>query len=994
MRKLFATDPARLGRPVGPPQPDAVAQELADGTPVALRKDLVRLLGKDRVLHQLIDLVRYASDASPYRLIPQVVLLPHNVDEIAQILSYCRKSGRHATFRAAGTSLNGQSQSDDILIDVRQHWNGAQVIENGAGLKARCGTVLSHANAMLRPYARKLGPDPASGEACTLGGILANNAGGMRCTLGTDAYHTVRSLTFVTTSGAVIDTSTPDAEEEFLRTEPELAYGLLELRSQLLADEELCARVRRKFSIRNANGYHLAAFLDATTPLGIFRRLLVGSEGTLAFIAEAVIDTVPFPAVTSVVLLSLPSIEAALGLVPDLVSLGVLAVEFMAAPALEPSDLGVQKLSRHWRAFDLPAATLIVELGAASAEELERLQAQVSTLVADEKLLAPLDFARIPDATKLDWRLNEGFLTFAGKLRPQGSVLVAGDVCFPPARLVEGARDLQLLLAAHGFVAGLFGHVIHGNLQFTLTVGLNEKDGLLRYSAFMAGLAELADRCDGSLKAEHGAGLSTAPFVTREWGQKAADIMWRLKRLADPLGVLAPNVVLTKNESIHLQSLKSLPAIENTANSTQCIECGLCEPVCPSRHVTTTPRQRIALRREMARQPEGSRVLATLQRQYEYGCVETCAGDSMCARSCPLDINTGTLMRELRHLQHGDKTEAIALSIAKRWSAVEKFARAGLGATEIASKTIGLRVLSGLTSAARTAIAADLIPVLSRPMPRPAPNRLPATDSSRPAAVYFPACINRIFGRDPAQQTHPSLPEAVVSVSARAGKPLWIPPDVYGLCCAAPWRSRGYQRGHAYMAAAVSDAMWRWSDCGAKPIVVDAASCTLGLVEDVARHLDEDRKVRHEQIRFLDVVDWCQELLPRLHVSGRLDRVALHPTCSTTHLGLNGALQEIAEALADEVYVPPGTICCGMAGDRGLLYPEIVVSATREEKAGLDANPASRYISANRACEIGLRQATGKPYESFVFLLEELSRPAFLQEGTVLPRDHGSKIPR
>lgn len=985
MRKLFATDPAHLGRPAGPPQCDAVPQELADGTPGALRRDLVRLLGKDRVLHQLIDLVRYASDASPYRLIPQVVLLPRNVNEIAQILIYCRKTGRHATFRAAGTSLNGQSQSDDILIDVRRNWNGAHVIENGAQLKVRCGTVLSHANAMLRPYARKLGPDPASGNACTLGGIIANNAGGTRCTLGTDAYHTVRSLTFVTTSGTVIDTATPEAEEEFLRTEPELAYGLLELRSQLLADKELCARIRRKYSIRNTNGYHLAAFLDAATPLGIFRRLLVGSEGTLAFVAEAVIDTVPFPAVTSVVVLSLSSIEAALGLVPDLASLGVHAVEFIAAPVLGPSDLGDEKRSHHWRAFDRRAATLIVELEAASAEELQRLQAQVSTLVAGQKLLAPLHFASVPDATKLAWQLNEGFLILAGKLRPQGSVLVTGDVCFPPAKLSEGAGGLQLLLAAHGFVAGLFGHAIHGNLQFALTVDLDEGGGLLRYSAFMAALAELVDRYDGSLKAVHGAGMNTAPFVTREWGQKAADIMWRIKRLADPLGVLAPNVVLTKNERIHLQSLKSLPAIETTGNSTQCIECGLCEPACPSRNVTTTPRQRIALRREMARQPEGSRLLAALQRQYEYGCVETCAGDGMCGKTCPLDIDAGALMRELRNLQRGDKKEAIALSIAKRWSAVEKFARAGLGATEIVSRAIGSRALSGLTSAARTAIAADLVPILSGPLPRPAPSRLPTTDSSGHAAVYFPACINRVFGRDPAQQAYSSLPEALVSVSARAGKPLWIPPDVKGLCCAAPWRSRGYLRGHAYMAAAVSDAMWKWSDYGAKPIVVDVASCTLALVEDVARHLDEDRKVRHEQIRFFDAVDWCRELLPRLHVRDRLDRVALHPTCSITHLGLDGAFQEIAEALAEEVYVPPGTTCCGMAGDRGLLYPEVIVSATREQKAGLDANPVSRYISSNRACEIGLRQATGKPYESFIFLLEELSRPAFPQEGNVLP---------
>jgi D-lactate dehydrogenase len=177
------------------------------------------------------------------------------------------------------------------------------------------------------------------------------------------------------------------------------------------------------------------------------------------------------------------------------------------------------------------------------------------------------------------------------------------------------------------------------------------------------------------------------------------------------------------------------------------------------------------------------------------------------------------------------------------------------------------------------------------------------------------------------------------------------------------------------MAQAVADALWRWSDGGALPIVVDAASCTLGLREDVATQLEGERKEQYGSLKIIDSIAWCRDLLPNLAISRTLRRVAVHPTCSTTHLRLAGALKQIASRLADEVEVPVGTTCCGTAGDRGLLHPELVVSATREVRSVLDARPCDAYLSANRTCEMGLRHATGRPYESFIFLLEELSRP-------------------
>jgi D-lactate dehydrogenase len=980
LRKIFSANPARIGRFECAPAADAVPDHIAHGTPNGLKSDLIALLGKDRVLHRAIDLVRYASDASPYRLTPQVIVMSRTIDDIAKVFRYCRQNGRHATFRAGGTSLNGQSQSDDILIDVRRHWYGAKVEDGGQRVTARAGMILGHVNSLLERHGRRLGPDPASSAACTIGGVIANNAGGMRCTVETDAYHTVVAMTFVTASGAVIDTSAPDAEAAFAAAEPLLAQGLLELRKELLGDSALTDRIRRKYKIRNTHGYRLCALLDGETPLEIFRRLIVGSEGTLAFVADATIETVPAAKAASVAWIPVPTIDEAVGLVPGLVALGASAVELMIAPALTAAGQAFAHTPSYWRTLDPKAAALLVEYGATDAAALQVAQGHVLDLVAKTNLIRPVEFTSLEEAVELAWHVREGLLGLVGKNRPEGSTLITEDVCFPPERLGQGAHDVQELLGKHGFIPGVAGHAAHGNLHFALVADFGNAQDRARYSAFMTELVDLVvQKHDGSLKAEHGTGLNMAPFVVAEWGEKAAAMMWRIKELADPHGVLAPNVILTRNQNIHLENLKSVPQIENVTGASHCIECGFCEPVCPSRNVTMTPRQRIALRREMSRQAPGSPMLAQLQSEYQYDGIETCAGDGMCSIPCPIGINTGALIKEFRSLENTPSADAVALRLAEQWRTVEKVSRVGLSGAHVFSSVFGIKPLRALTAVARSFVSPDLLPSVPGPMPRPA-RALPRSDRDGAAAVYFSACINRIFGRDPARPPAPSLPEALLALSARAGKPLWIPPDVGGFCCTTPWKSKAYPQGHKLMANAIADALWRWSDGGALPVVVDAASCTLGLAEDVATQLDPERRARYESLTIVDSIAWCRDLLPNLTISRTLKRIALHPTCSTTHLGLAGALKEIAGRLADEVEVPIGTTCCGTAGDRGLLHPELVLSATREIRAALEALPAEAYLSSNRTCELGLRHATGQPYESFVFLLEELSRPVVSPE--------------
>jgi len=943
--------------------PDRAPASLAGGTAQPLRGELEALLGADRVLARASDIVRYASDASPYRLLPQVVVMAHDAGDVAQTLAYGRAKRIPVVFRGGGTSLNGQGQSDGILLDVRRHFGGVAVEGGGAQARVKPGALLGHANRVLAPQGRKLGPDPASTDIATVGGVIANNSGGMRCGTTRDSYSTVRSLTFVLPSGTTIDTAEPDAAERFAAAEPELAAGLAAIRDEIRADAELRDRIERKFAIKNTTGYRLCAFLDADEPLEIFRRLLVGSEGTLAFVAEAVFETVPLPARTTTAWIHFPSIDAAIAPVRELVECGATAVELMVAPALITAAWNMVGAPEEWKELPPESAVLLVEFGAATDAELDEYVTKASEIVASQETIRPIEFTREAEEIELAWRVREGLHGLVGRLRLPGTALIVEDVCVPPERIAEGARDLQALLGEHGFLPGVAGHASAGNLHFMLTPDFGKQEDLERYESFMAKLVELVvDKYDGSLKAEHGTGINMAPYVEREWGEKATELMWRVKRLADPDGVLAPGVVLNRDPGVHLRNLKTMPEVEEESASA-CVECGFCEPACPSRHLTTTPRQRIVLRREIVRQPAGSPLAKALEEEYSYDGLETCAADGSCRLACPLGIDTGKLVKDLRAERHSPRAEALALRGAKSWEGVERASRAAL--------KIGGPV------ARHTKRGAGL--------PQPA-KALPETRRQDAAAVYVPSCANRIFGRTSADgpktgvgvafSAHRrSLAEAMVAVSARAELPLWIPGEVAGSCCGLPWSSKGFGDAHRHKANEMVERLWSWSAEGELPVVIDAASCTDAVAGPGEGVLGEENAERLEKLTILDSVAWTHDrLLPRLSISRRVGSATVHPTCATRQMGLAPRLRALADALAAEVYVAPSATCCGFAGDRGFSHPELTEAATADQAAELTGRHFDAHLSNNRTCEIGLSRATGEPYESPVFLLEQLTR--------------------
>ncbi|MFH9419330.1 FAD-binding and (Fe-S)-binding domain-containing protein [Streptomyces sp. NPDC017529] len=965
------------------PYHDRVADGRASGTPERLRDDLTALLGPDKVLHGISDLVRYASDASPYRFVPQVVVLAEDVDDISAVFSYAHGKGRNVVFRAAGTSLNGQAQGEDILVDVRRHWAGVEVLDGGARARIRPGTTVVRANAALARHGRLLGPDPASAIACTLGGVVANNASGMTAGTTRNSYRTLASVTLVLPSGTIVDTGDPAADEELAHAEPALCRGLMELKAEIEADPELVARIRAKYQIKNTNGYRLDAFLDASTPAGILRGLAVGSEGTLGFIAETVFETLPRNRCTSSALLFFPTLSAAAAAVPLFNEAGAIAVELMDGNTLRAS-VRVSGVPADWAELPKATAALLVEFRAPDDAAQEAQEEAAREVLAGLDLVTPVasvtnEFTRDAGVIAGYWKARKAFVTAVGGSRPSGTTLITEDFAVPPSRLAEACAALLELQARHGFDAAVAGHAAHGNLHFLLAFDAARPADVERYAAFMDEFCTLTvERFDGSLKAEHATGRNIAPFLEREWGPRATELMWRVKKTVDPHGILAPRVLLDRDPKAHLRGLKTIPRVEAVADP--CIECGFCEPTCPSQDLTTTPRQRIVLRREMMRQTPVSPVTGALLDAYGYDAVDTCAGDSTCKLACPVGIDTGAMMKDFRHRRHSPKEERAAALTARHFKVVERSARLAVAAAAQIGDRIGEgradRLLKSLTGAARKAVRPDLVPEWLPQIPGAAARRLPATRRVGAVAVYYPACVNRIFG-EPDGFDGPSLPEAVVAVSARAGKPVWIPSDVTGTCCATIWHSKGYDEGNAVMANRIVEAAWGWTAGGRLPLVVDASSCTLGIAHEVVPYLTEDNRELHDELTVVDSVVWAaEELLPHLEILRTVGSAVLHPTCSMRHLGDEAQLRAVAEACAEEVVVPDDAGCCAFAGDRGMLHRELTEAATAKEAAEVASRRFDAHLSANRMCEVGMDHATGgRGYHSALLALERATRP-------------------
>jgi D-lactate dehydrogenase len=735
--------------------------------PHSLSDSLAQIINRERVLTRPIERIAYASDASFYRLIPQAVVLAKGVEEIQGLFQFSRTHRVPMTFRAAGTSLSGQAVTDGILVEVARHWRQVRVEDGGRKVRVQPGVIGGQVNLALKAYRAKMGPDPASINTCMMGGILANNSSGMCCGVTQNAYHTLHSITFVLPSGTVIDTAHPDADAIFRQREPALCRGLLDLKREIQASPQLYERIRAKYGMKNTTGYSLNAFVDFERPVDIFRNLLIGSEGTLAFIAEAVLNTVPDLPVKYTGLLLFPSVHAACAAIAPLRDADAKALELMDRASLQSvqDQPGIPPTIK-----DLPseAAGLLAEFQAADEKNRATLEKLARAAVGGLQLLEQGRFTHDAAEQALLWKIRQGLYPSVGAARKRGTTVIIEDVVFPIQSLADATVELIRTAGRHGYEeAILFGHAKDGNLHLTITQSYNTQAEVDRYARFMDDMVRLVVRqYDGALKGEHGTGRNMAPFVETEWGPEAYAIMKRLKDLVDPERLLNPGVILNPDPKAHLADLKSLPGVEDEVE--KCIECGYCESKCPSQDLTLTPRQRIVVRREMMRlggdrdsdrdkdrEREKDRrvdrdVLRSLEATFPYMALDTCAVDGLCATACPVSINTGDLTKRFRRLRHPEWAQGLARRLAEHFAHLEAPMRLGLWMGHASQSLLGAGTMAGITRAIR-AVIRQPFPQWSREMPRPASGHPPTTHRAEAQAVYFPACISRVMGHLPGE---------------------------------------------------------------------------------------------------------------------------------------------------------------------------------------------------------------------------------------------------
>lgn len=956
--------------------PGDAAEVLAETLRGALRAEFPA----DQLHLRPIDLAARAHDASHVLLVPDAVVTARSVDDVVAALGLASSSGTPVTFRSGGTSLSGQASGTGLQVDTRAGFRDVEVLDGGRLVRCGPGATVRSVNARLAPHGRRLGPDPASEVACTVGGVVANNSSGMACGTEASTYATLESLVVVLPSGTVLDTGAPDADARLLAAEPRLHTGLLHLRDRVRADAASVERVRHLFSMKNTMGYSVNAFLDHDTPVAIMEHLLVGSEGTLGFVAQATFRTVPVLPLAATGLLVFATLTDATDALERLTAAGARTLELMDAASLrvvQPSLAATDPL----RDLTLDGHTaLLLELQDDDAGALAAATARVDEVAAHLPLVLPVDLTTDAAERAALWTLRKGLYTAVAGARPAGTTALLEDVVVPVPALTETMTGLAGLFTRHGYDdAVVFGHAKDGNLHFMISPRLDDPAELRAFEAFTEDLVELVLRQGGSLKAEHGTGRVMAPFVERQYGPELYAVMTQVKDLFDPRHVLNPGVLLPDSPRAHLEHLKLVPQVDARVDA--CVECGYCEPVCPSKDITVTPRQRIVLLRTLATAGPAQR--AAIEEDFGYDAVDLCAADSLCVTACPVSIDTGRVMKSFRAEragQSGSPAQRAGVLAARHWAAVGGAARAALA---VASPVPG-PVLGAVTRAARTVLPHDLVPSASGDLPGPGRRRRGGLHGAGvPEAVLFPSCVGGIFAAERGTDgLLESVEGAFVSLCARADATVLVPDAIDGLCCGTVWQSKGLTDGLRTMARTTVAALWDATDGGRLPVVTDASSCTHGL-RDLGGQLDGGWAERFGRLRILDSVTFTREtLLDRLTVTQRLRTVAVHPTCSTVHLGVVDDLVALAEVVAGEAYVPPSWGCCGFAGDRGMLHPELTASATAREAAEVAAQEVERagrfdaYTSANRTCEMGMSRATGRPYVHVLQLLERATRPS------------------
>lgn len=969
------------------------------------------ILPADSIYTDELRTLAWGTDASFYRLTPQVVIRAKDEDEVSQIVRAASKYKLPFTFRAAGTSLSGQSVSDSILIVAGKNWEDYSVAADAGSITLQPGIVGARVNQILKPLGRVFPPDPASIGSAMVGGIVANNASGMNCGTHANSDRMLISARLVLADGTVLDTGDRASREAFRQSHPEFIAKIEALRDRIRANQPLRERIRKKYSIKNVTGLNLRPFVAYDDPFDIIAHCVVGSEGTLAFISQVTMRTLhDYPCKASamlyfytmresceavVALKQLKSSDEDIAMSEE--NLMVKSAEMLDYLSLASVDDPVYlQYKQDVDAGRIPGVepgdykgltAILTETKAVTPDELQRRIDAITRCLSQFKTYIPVAFTTDPAVYGKYWAIRSGIFPSVGGARPVGTSCLIEDVAFAVEDLPEATVKLQQLIADHGYRdACIYGHAFEGNYHFIINQLFSTDSEVQRYAAMMRDVARLVvEEYDGSLKAEHGTGRNMAPFVKYEWGEEAFAAMRELKEIFDPDYLLNPGVIFNDDPECFIKHFKPLPelkmrgleapkdshsqreTVEGVLKANKCIECGFCEVNCLTCGLTLSSRQRIVIQREISHLRETGadpERLATLVKQYRYQGDQTCAGDGLCSTSCPMKINVADLTHLVRSeaLPQGSLGYKTGDWVARHFAGVKSGLRFTLDVARLGHNVLGTAAMKGVAGAMHKAG----LPLWTPAMPGKArqPKAGHVGDSNDLKVVYFPSCINQTMGLAKGAPVKNTLVDEMVKLCRKAGYEVIFPEGLEKMCCGTIWESKGMLDIADRKTAELDEALWQASQQGRYPVVCDQSPCLHRMRKCITR------MQLYEPVEFI----W-EYLRERLEFTPIDRRIALHFTCSTREMGLVDKMTALARLCSNNVFLPEGVGCCGFAGDRGWTHPEVNRWALRKLRKQLVDNRIEMGYSNSRTCEVGLETNGGIPYQSIVYLVNEVTRP-------------------
>ena len=924
---------------------------------------------KESIFTDKLHTLAYGTDASFYRLIPKIVIKTDNASQVASILELANKMELSVTFRAAGTSLSGQAITDSILIVTSRNFRDFRLSDDKKLISLQPSLTGQEANNILAPFSKKIGPDPASINAAMIGGIAANNASGMCCGIAQNSYKTLESMKLIFQDGARLDTGCEISKKEFRNTHKEFLKDLKQIANDTVNDEELKAKIERKFKIKNTCGYSLNALIDFEDEFEILQHLIIGSEGTLAFIEEITYQTVEDLKDKASALIYFKDVKEActavtkLKLAREAKTITVDAVELMDRAGLRSIE-NDPAMPEFIKDFDEDVTALLIETRAISDEALDIQIKELEALLEEFEVKRDIYFTKDVAEYTLYWKIRKGLFPAVGAVRETGTTVIIEDVAYPIECLAEATLELQDLFKKHNYKEALiFGHALEGNFHFVFTQDFSIEEEVKRYDAFMNDVVHsVAVKYQGSLKAEHGTGRNMAAFIEVEWGKTAYSMMKRIKNLFDPKELLNPGVIINDDHEAHLKNLKGMPATNELVD--KCIECGFCEPTCPSNAITLTPRQRIVVNREISKlEKEGNLKEANEYKElYVYDGLETCATCSLCSTACPVNIDTGALTKHLRAEQITTSANNLASKVADNFSSTLKGMKFGLGSANLVHSILGTASMETVTSTLREWTGGK-IPKWSAHLPRPTSinTKFEQQLSSR-KVVYFPSCISRTMGRSAKTTVDEELFDITVKLLKKAGFQIIFPNGMDSLCCGMPFSSKGFNEQAKQKSNELEHALNEVSNFGEYPILCDTSPCTKKMIESFDSY-----------IKIYDPIEFALDLLvPQLEFEKIDEPIAIHTTCSSRKMGLHEKFIKLANLCSTKVIVPNDVKCCGFAGDRGFNFPELNESALRF--LSHEVKEAKFAFSTSKTCEIGLSEQANLDYNSIFYLIDKTSK--------------------